>query len=90
MEISPTVVVRPMRSARKDHAVLLRTFLSRKNHVWTLYDRAVGLAKWGRLLVRTSESGIHSAAELASARASMSEDQYLREYKLEGSVKRRL
>jgi len=85
----PTVwpeILRPTLGARQGRALFIGTFLSRQNHFWQLYDRAGSLPDWGRLFVKASESGILSAAELASARATMSEEQFAREYELKCSA----
>jgi hypothetical protein len=79
-------ILRPTLSARQGRALFIGTFLSRQNHFWQLYDKARSLPEWGRLLVKASESGILFAAELASARATMTEEQYAREYELECSA----
>ncbi|MFI5339841.1 MAG: hypothetical protein ACHQ7N_08380 [Candidatus Methylomirabilales bacterium] len=75
-------ILRPTLSARQGRALFVGTFLSRQNHFWHTYDKAGSLPEWGRLLVKASQSGILSAAELASARATMSPEQYAREYEL--------
>jgi hypothetical protein len=79
-------ILRPTLSARKGKALFIGTFLSRQNHFWPLYDKAETLPEWGRLLVKASESGILSAEELASARATMTPEQFNREYELECSA----
>ena len=77
------MILRPTLAARRGRCVMIGTFLEKTNHFYQTYDKAGSLPEWGRLLVKASESGILSAAELASARASMTEEQYAREYELE-------
>ncbi len=82
----PTVwpeVLRPTLGARQGRALFIGTFLEKSNHFYQTYEKAGSLPEWGRLLVKASESGILTPAELASARSTMSEEQYAREYELE-------
>ncbi len=49
------------------------------NHLKRLYDDADG-PEWGKALIKASESGVLTEAELASARRTMSEEMYQREF----------
>ena len=85
----PTVwpeILRPTLGARRGRCVMIGTFLEKANHFWQTYDKAGSLPEWGRLRVPASESGILSNTELASARATMSAEQYAREYELEPMI----
>lgn len=77
-------VIRPALSDRKGWAVFIGTPFSR-NHFYELAMRAQarqaeGDKAWSYHLYRASETGILSADELASARETMNEWEYLQEY----------
>jgi phage terminase large subunit len=81
-EIWP-LILRPTLAARRGRCLMIGRFLEKANHFYQTWEKAGNLAEWGRLRIPASESGILSDAELASARASMTEEQYAREYELE-------
>jgi hypothetical protein len=85
----PTVwpeILRPTLGARRGRCVMIGTFLEKSNHFYQTYAKAADLPEWGRLRIPASESGILSPAELASNRATMSEEQYAREFELEPMI----
>ena len=76
-----TEVLRPMLSDRLGWAMFLGTPKGR-NHFFELFNYAQtsGNAEWFSAMYKASETNIIPAAELESARATMSEDEYLQEY----------
>jgi phage terminase large subunit len=85
----PTVwpeILRPTLGARRGRCVMIGTFLEKANHFYQTFDKAASLPEWGRLRVPASESGILSAAELDSNRATMTPEQFAREFELEPMV----
>jgi hypothetical protein len=70
-------ILRPALATRKGRALFIGTPCGR-NHFHDLFERAES-AEWGRVLHRSSESGVLSTEELASARRSMSEEEYAQE-----------
>ena len=85
----PTVwpeILRPTLGARQGRCVMIGTFLEKANHFYQTWDKAGSLPEWGRLRIPASESGILSPAELASNRATMSAEQYAREFELDPMV----
>jgi hypothetical protein len=79
-------ILRPTLGARQGRCVMIGTFLEKANHSYQTYEKAGSLPEWRRLRVPASESSILSAAELASNRATMSEEQYAREFELEPMI----
>jgi hypothetical protein len=89
-DVNPNVfptVIRPMLADRVGWAALFGTSKGR-NHFADVMERAQSSDEWGHMILRASESGILPAAELASLRADMSEEQYASEFEcsFEGSV----
>lgn len=78
-------VLRPTLSDRRGGAVFMGTPRG-QNHFYDLYEHArTAGGEWFAALYRASETGIIPADELASARASMDESQYLQEYEVSWS-----
>ena len=81
-------VVRPTLSDRQGWALFLGTPKG-KNQFWRLMEEAKRDPDWFTAEYKASETGIIDEAELASARATMTEDEYAQEYEcsFEASVK---
>jgi phage terminase large subunit len=83
-------VIRPALSDRKGWSLFIGTFKGR-NHFYDIYQWACDPANpekenWFRAIFKASETGIIDAAELASAKASMTEEEYLQEYECEADA----
>lgn len=74
-----TEILRPALSDRKGWAVFTGSPKG-KGLFYDLYEKASADPDWIAALFRASETGILDPEELASARAMMSEDEYLQEY----------
>jgi phage terminase large subunit len=72
-------IVRPMLTDRTGFAVFIGTPRG-KNHFWELWDGARGNREWYTLMLKASETGLIASPELASARVTMTEDQYDQEF----------
>ncbi len=72
-------VIRPALADRRGWAIVAGTPMGR-NGFWRLYERAKASPDWLAALYRASETGIIDAAELAAARAEMSEEEYAQEF----------
>ena len=73
-------VIRPALADRKGWATIIGT-VKGKNQLWEFYE--AGRAepdKWYSSILRASETGILDAEELADARRSMTEEEYLAEF----------
>ncbi len=70
-------IIRPLLTDRQGWAVFIGTPKG-KNEFWRIWSTAD--RDWYRLNVKASESGLLPAKELAEARRSMTEDQYLQEF----------
>jgi len=83
-QMDPTVwseVVRPTLSDRKGGATFIGTPVGQNNfYKLYTYARDSGDPEWFAAMYRASETGIIDAAELASARRSMTEEEYEQEY----------
>jgi phage terminase large subunit len=72
-------VIRPALADREGWAVFIGTPMGR-NGFWQLYERAKTAPDWRAVLHRAGETGVLPAAELAAARAAMSEAEYAQEF----------
>jgi hypothetical protein len=72
-------VIRPALADRQGWAVFIGTPLGR-NALWRLYEQAKTAPGWRAVLHRASETGLLPAAELAAAKAAMSEAEYAQEF----------
>jgi len=72
-------VIRPALADREGWAIFTGTPMGR-NSFWTLYQQAKAAPDWRAALFRASETGVLPAAELAAARAAMSEAEYAQEF----------
>lgn len=72
-------ILRPTLSSRQARAIFIGTPFG-PNHFQALFEQAAVTPEWGRVCYPASASGILSAEELASARATMTEGQYGQEY----------
>jgi hypothetical protein len=72
-------VIRPALADRGGWAVFIGTPMGR-NSFWRLYEQAKTAPGWRAALFRASETGVLPAAELAAARAAMSEAEYAQEF----------
>jgi phage terminase large subunit len=73
-------VIRPALADRQGWGIFIGTPKGR-NHFQAIYEQATGRpGEWFSLMLKASESGLVDAAELADARAGMSEDQYNQEF----------
>ncbi len=72
-------VIRPALSDRKGSLTLIGTPKGH-NEFWELYEQAKLDPEWFHLMLRASETGLVDAAELKSAAAMMSENQYAQEF----------
>jgi hypothetical protein len=72
-------VVRPMLADRRGWATFIGTPKG-KNEFFRLYESAKRDPAWFHMMLRASESGIISPAELADLRREMGEDQYQQEF----------
>ena len=72
-------VVRPALADREGWATFIGTPLG-KNHFYDLYHQAQSDPAWHTAIYRASETGVLDDAELASARATMSPEQYAQEF----------
>ena len=72
-------VIRPALADREGWAVFIGTPMGR-NSFWRLYEQAKTAPGWSASLYRASETGVIPAAELAAARATMSEEEYAQEF----------
>src|SRR5215813_360345 len=72
-------VIRPALADRAGWAIFIGTPMGR-NSFWTLYQQAKAAPDWRAALFRASETGVLPAAELAAARAAMSEAEYAQEF----------
>jgi phage terminase large subunit len=72
-------VIRPALADREGWAVFIGTPMGR-NGFWRLYERAKTGPGWRALLYRASATGVLPAAELAAAKAAMSEAEYAQEF----------
>ncbi len=89
-DTDPTVypeIIRPALADRQGWAIFAGTSRG-KNHFAELMDKAAADDVWDTMILRASESGIISAAELAALQADMSPEQYAAEFEcsFEGSV----
>lgn len=71
-------VIRPMLADREGWAVFIGTPKG-KNEFWSAWNNA-DRAGWFRLMLKASETGILSAAELEDARGDMTPEQYEQEF----------
>lgn len=83
-------VIRPTLSDRGGWAIFIGTFKGR-NHFYAVFEFAVDPGNpepqnWFRAKFKASETGIISKEELASARASMTEEEYNQEYECEADA----
>jgi len=72
-------VIRPALADREGWAIFIGTPMGR-NAFWEIYDRATRDESWFAAQFRASETGVIGAAELAAARAVMSEEEYAQEF----------
>ena len=72
-------VIRPALADRGGWAIFIGTPMGR-NSFWRLYEQAKTASDWRAALFRASDSGVLPAAELAAARAAMSEAEYAQEF----------
>lgn len=72
-------VIRPALSDKQGWAVFAGTPKG-KNQFWEVWDAAAGDPTWFRFMLKASESKILPPSELADARRTLTEDQYLQEY----------
>jgi hypothetical protein len=72
-------VIRPALADRRGWAIFIGTPMGR-NGFWRLYERAKTMPDWRAMLRRAGETGILPAAELAAAKAAMSEAEYAQEF----------
>ncbi len=74
-------IIRPTLAAREGRGIFIGTPYGSQNHFkLALFDQAERPPEWGRVLIPASASGVLSAEELASARASMAPPEYEREF----------
>jgi phage terminase large subunit len=71
-------MIRPTLTNRQGRAIFIGTPYG-PNHFKELFDKAATAADWGRVCYPASASGVFSAEELASARDTMSEEQFAQE-----------
>lgn len=88
-DMSPSLwgqVVRPALTDRKGWATIIGT-VKGKNQLWEAYEAAkADPLLWYSSILRSSETGILDAAELADARLSMTEDQFAAEFECDPSA----
>ncbi len=72
-------VIRPALADRKGWAIFIGTPMGR-NAFWQLYEHARQDEAWSAALFRAGETGVVDSAELAAARAVMSEEEYAQEF----------
>jgi len=72
-------VIRPALADRGGWAVFIGTPMGR-NSFWRLYEQARTAPGWRAALFRASETGTVPEAELAAARSTMSEAEYMQEF----------
>lgn len=72
-------VIRPALSDKQGWGVFAGTPKG-KNQFWKVWDDAAGDPAWFRHMLKASDSGLLPASELADARKTLSEDQFLQEY----------
>ena len=72
-------VIRPALADRGGWAIFIGTPMGR-NSFWKLHEQAKTAAGWRAALFRVSETGVIPEAELAAARATMSEAEYAQEF----------
>jgi len=72
-------VIRPALADRGGWAIFIGTPMGR-NSFWKLYEQAKTAAGWRAALFRASGTGVIPEAELAAARATMSEAEYAQEF----------
>jgi hypothetical protein len=72
-------VIRPALADRGGWAIFIGTPLGR-NSFWRLYEQAKSAPGWSAALFRASATGAIPEAELAAARATMSEEEYMQEF----------
>jgi phage terminase large subunit len=72
-------VIRPALADRGGWAIFIGTPLGR-NSFWRLYEQAKTAPGWSAALFRASATNAIPAAELAAARATMSEEEYMQEF----------
>src|SRR5246127_5363101 len=72
-------VVRPVLADRRGWATFIGTPKG-KNEFFRLYESAKRDPAWFHMMLKASESGIISPAELADLRREMGEDQYQQEF----------
>ena len=72
-------VIRPALADRGGWAIFIGTPLGR-NSFWRLYEQAKAAPGWSAALFRASATGVIPEAELAAARATMSEEEYMQEF----------
>lgn len=72
-------VIRPALSDKEGWAVFAGTPKG-KNQFWKVWDDAQNNPDWFTFMLKASQSGLLPQAELADARKTLSEDQYLQEY----------
>jgi hypothetical protein len=81
-EMAPSLfpsVVRPVLADRGGFAVIIGTVKGR-NHLWETYESARASPDWYTVLLKASQTGQLSQEELASAKQTMSEEQYASEF----------
>ena len=81
-DIDPNVwpeIIRPALADRKGWATFIGTPKGR-NAFWHLYDKARRDPEWYTVMLKASETGLVSDAELRDARRDMSPDQYAQEF----------
>jgi hypothetical protein len=72
-------VIRPALADREGWAIFIGTPMGR-NAFWRMYEQAKTAPGWRGALFRASATGAIPAAELAAAKATMSEEEYMQEF----------
>jgi len=75
-----TKVLLPMLADRQGRATFLGTPAGRMNLLREVWDKAEGGGDWSRLLLTVYETGALKAGEIASLRASMSDEEFAQEF----------
>lgn len=87
-ECDPTIwsqVIRPALSDRKGWGIFIGTPKGR-NHFYDVYHKTIGVAEWLQVTFTASQTKVIDEDELASARATMSEEEYEQEYECSWSA----
>jgi hypothetical protein len=72
-------VIRPALADREGWATFIGTPMGR-NAFWRMYEQARTAPGWRAALFRASATGVIPAAELAAAKSTMSEEEYMQEF----------